>query len=231
MKITALMLTGESFYATTALASYETWLKDFDAFQIYSFAPCSFLPITRVGSGEGKWSCFDKRHQGLFVTWRTLAESDWFCFCSCDAYFWIKNLRDALKDVHELSGPVLLGGPHFQNDAADGTPVSYPPGGAGYCLNRLALSMLLHRLRDLRAQWKVKSNDWRAADVFMGWAASVLGFNYIEHPGFHQENPMHGIWPYQTTTEKAISYHHLSAEEIRAFRCGSKDGFWSGQSE
>src|SRR5262245_46535881 len=104
MKIAALMLTGADFYEGRTKACFETWLPKFDAFQIHSFAPCDFLPITTVGNSEGPGSCFDKRLDGLKVA----PDADWYLCCSCDNYIWADNLRAALEKI-PTDKPAIVG--------------------------------------------------------------------------------------------------------------------------
>lgn len=222
MKIAALMLSGEALYGGTGRASYETWLQDFDAIQIHGFAPCEFLPVTRVGMREGKQSCFDKRHQGLKSAWRSAPRCDWYLCCSCDCYFWADNLRKALSEIEQARTPFLVGGPKFHEHIADGTYVEYPPGGAGYCLNRLSMALLLRELDRLRAEWFRRAGKYESEDVFNGWACAQLGIKYIQHPGFHQVPPGREacgfIWPQGVPHEQAISYHYMTADEIWNYR-------------
>lgn len=223
MRLASLMLSGAAFYHRTTVASFETWLQGSDAFQIHSFTPCDFLPITRVGTREGWHSCFDKRHDGFKAAWRTLSDFDWFLCCSCDAYFWIDRIRQLLTPLPS-DVPTIVGAPRFDEFIHDGTFVRYPPGGAGYCLNRIALSMLLHHLDHLRDEWRHRSRGYESEDVFVGWASEQLKLKVIENLGFHQVPPgerrCNRIWPQQTPDDQILSIHDITHKSILRLHAG-----------
>lgn len=209
------MLSGEAFYAR-AKACFETWLPPFDSFQIQSFAPCDFLPITKVGSRDGEGSCFEKRLDGI----KAAPEADWYLCCSDDNYVWADNLRAALSDIPDE--PALVGafvldpriGTRFSQMLPGGGEVFFPSGGAGYCLNQSAMSLLTRNLDALREEWLSVSGGNESEDVFMGWAADKLGIEKIDNPTFHPSNPEHGRG-LNTPAGKVISLHWLTEKQIR----------------
>lgn len=233
MKIAALMLSGLSSY-DRAKAACETWLTDFEWFQIHSFAPAHDLPITRVGTREGPRSCFEKRLMGLEQVRESEPHSfDWYLCCSDDNWIWRENLErcfwihswdKADNTKWKTSMPLLVGGHSNTLRIADGTVVTYPSGGAGYCLNRPALDLMVGNLGRLRKVWAVKSNNDDIEDAFMGWAAAELGIPYLETPGFYGCNPgLPGIERRAcergcVAIERPISFHYITADQMRALR-------------
>jgi glycosyltransferase involved in cell wall biosynthesis len=211
MKIAALMLTGSDFYETRAKACFETWLPTFDEFQIHSFTPCDFLPITQVGTREGVGSCFDKRLDGL----RVAPDADWYLCCSCDNYVWAENLRAELATLPTDSPAILGSASDYSFAMPDGSLVPFQSGGAGYCLNRAALLILLSKLPELLEEWKTISGGNEAEDVFMGWASGKLGFRTFGSKALNPSHPENG-YPLDVEPEKVISLHHLDADQIRA---------------
>lgn len=211
------MLSGEAFYETRAKACFETWLPTFDSFQIHSFAPCDFLPITQAGEREGEGSCFLKRIMGLAMA----PVADWFLCCSDDNYVWADNLRAALADL-PTDKPAIVGafvlnprtGEKNSFVLPDGSTVFFPSGGAGYCLNRAALDAVVMNMPTLFNDWRELSNGNESEDVFIGWAASKLGFETIDNPAFHPSNPEHGRG-LNVPAGKVISLHWCAADLIR----------------
>lgn len=213
MKIAGLMTTGEVYYADRARACYETWLPEFDGFQIHSFAPCDFLPITQVGIREGYRSCWDKRHDGFRAALAAFPDFEWFCFFGCDNYVWVDRLRALLADVNTRHGqPTLVGArPKFNFKLFNGTTGTYPSGGAGYCLNRSALKMIVAELEPLRARWRSASNNDNTEDIFMGWAVERLRIQFLAYPQFHPGNP----GPTAPGFNTAVTYHYVMPDEVR----------------
>jgi glycosyltransferase involved in cell wall biosynthesis len=215
MKIAALMLSGSDFYATRAKACFETWLQGFDAFQIHSFEPCDFLPITQVGSRDGEGSCFDKRMGGL----KAAPDADWFLCCSDDNYVWADNLRAALSQV-PTDKPAIVGafvlnpqdGTKLSATLASGSQVFFPSGGAGYCLNKAALDLIVLNMPTLQSEW---GSNPEGEDVFIGWAADKLEIEKIDNPAFHPSNPEQGRG-LNVPADKVISLHWLTENQIRA---------------
>jgi hypothetical protein len=218
MKIAGLMTTGEAYYADRARACFETWLPEFDGFQIHSFAPCDFLPITWVGIREGYRSCWDKRHDGFRATLKAFPDFDWFCFFGCDNYVWVDRLRALLADVNPRHGrPTLVGAePKFKFTLHNGWRGTYPSGGAGYCLNRPALRMIVSDLEPLRARWAGASNNDDTEDIFMGWTVDRLRIPFLAYPQFHPGNP----GPAFPGFSSAVSYHYVMPDEVREIHAG-----------
>lgn len=204
------MLSGEAFYETRARACFETWLPSFDSFQIHSFAPCEFLPITKVGTREGEGSCFDKRYDGL----KAAPDADWYFCCSDDNYVWADNLRAELAG-HPTDAPVIVGSACGYTFAMpDGSLLPFPSGGAGYCLNRPAREAIIKNFDSLREEWGRLSGGKFLEDVFIGWASVLLGFKHIESKALSPSNPERGC-AFEVEPEKLISLHHLDADKIR----------------
>lgn len=239
MTIAALMLSGLSSY-DRARVCCETWLKDFDWYQIHSFAPdpLGTLPITEVGDREGPRSCFLKRIMGLAMA-RIAADfnhggTQWFFCCSDDNWVWRESLEKALwihswdKDDPEKwnpKRPIFVGGHTNELCIADGTLVRYPSGGAGYALNRAALNLIVLNMPIIHHEWMKRSNNDDVEDAFIGWACEKLGIPYCETPGFFGCNPGRpsiGVAERRcerqcVAIENPISFHYITAEQMRLF--------------
>lgn len=219
------MLSGLSSYER-ARAAVETWGKDFDILEVHSFTPCDDLPLRIVGTREGPRSCFEKRLDGLKLVASLPEQADWYLACSDDNYVWRENLEDVLWPG---VAPVLVGGHTNQLRIHDGTAVTYPSGGAGYCLNQSALELVVKSLPDLRAEWSRGSNNDDTEDIFIGWAAARLSIPYFETPGFYGCNPGRpeiGVEERRcerqcVAIENPISFHYVTVEQMRMFHAES----------
>lgn len=231
MTIAALMLSGLSSYER-AKAACETWGRDFAALQIHSFSPSPDEEfnalIKRVGLREGPRSCFEKRLNGL-VEAHDMIRTDWYLCASDDCFVWKENLEWCLDCWEKYlppgdlkwnpKRPMLVGGHTNKLRIADGTIVTYPSGGAGYVLNRAALSLVVGNLGRLRAVWAVKSNNDDIEDAFMGWACQELKIPYLETPGFYGCNPLKGGCERGCVMiERPISIHYCTGEQMREIR-------------
>jgi len=218
MKIAALMLSGLSSY-DRARVCVETWLQDFDYFQIHSFTPCAGLPnLWLTGEREGPRSCFKKRLNGLDAALHTEMDADWYLCCSDDNYVWRENLEAALQVYENVQYPLIVGGHAFDLRIADGTRVHYPSGGGGYVLNQRALEDLVANLEHLLKRWAVASNNDDIEDVFMGWACKMLKIPFVEVPQFFGCNPMDGSCHTLDQVMKPITFHYVKAEQMMDLR-------------
>lgn len=163
-----------------------------------------------MGVREGPGSCWEKRLGGL----NAISEigSDWVACFSDDNYVFVDNLYACLSRL-DPNEPLLVGG-HSGTYRIKEDEITYPSGGAGYCLSRGAIRNI-PLIGRCALEWE-RSGGPKFEDVFIGGIAKSFGIRYIETPGFYGCNPLTttDCHPGVDLASKPISLHYVNERQM-----------------